>query len=88
MFADVSRFPVRSVVFGYLTRGIAWSDDWSYMKEGIRSFAVTDTAYMRCDDYHETSDTPDKLDYREFAEVVIGLEAMVRILADTPQSQI
>lgn len=87
VFADVSRFPVRSVVFGYLTRGIAWSDDWSYMKEGIRSFAVTDTAYMRCDDYHETSDTPDKLDYREFAEVVIGLDAMVRRLADTPKSQ-
>lgn len=84
LFADGCRFPVRSVVFGYLTRGIAWSDDWSYMKEGIRSFAVTDTAYMRCDDYHETSDTPDKLDYREFAEVVTGLETMVRRLADSP----
>lgn len=80
VFASVSRFPVRSVVFGYLTRGIAWSDDWSYMKEGIPSFAVTDTAYMRCDDYHETSDTPDKLDYREFAEVTMGLEKMVRRL--------
>lgn len=79
-FASVSRFPVRSVVFGYLTRGIAWSDDWSYMKEGIPAFAVTDTAYMRCDDYHETSDTADKLDYREFAEVCIGVEAMVRKL--------
>ena len=72
-FAAINRFPVRSVTFGYLTRGIAWSDDWAYMKEGIPSFAVTDTAYMRCDDYHETSDTADKLDYKEFAEVVHGL---------------
>ncbi len=81
VFASQSRFPVRSVVFGYLTRGIAWSDDWAYMKEGIPAFAVTDTAYMRCDDYHETSDIPDKLDYKEFAEVVHGVVAMVRELA-------
>lgn len=81
VFASVSRFPVRSLVFSYLTRGIAWSDDWSYMKEGIPSFAITDTAYMRCDDYHETSDTPEKLDYKEFAEVVIGIDAMLRKLA-------
>ncbi len=85
-FASVSRFPVRSVVFGYLTRGIAWSDDWSYMKEDIPSFAITDTAYMRCDDYHETSDTADKLDYREFAEVCIGVDAMVRKLTGAPEA--
>ena len=85
-FASVSRFPVRSVVFGYLTRGIAWSDDWAYMKEGIPSFAITDTAYMRCDDYHETSDTANKLDYREFAEVCIGVDAMVRKLTGATPS--
>lgn len=85
-FASVSRFPVRAVTFGYLTRGIAWSDDWSYMKEGIPSFAITDTAYMRCDDYHETSDTADKLDYKQFGEVVHGLIRMVTALAGgTPQ---
>ncbi len=84
VFASQSRFPVRSVVFGYLTRGIAWSDDWSYMKEGIPAFAITDTAYMRCDDYHETSDTPDRLDYKEYAEVVHGVILMVRQLTGAP----
>lgn len=84
VFASQSRFPVRSVVFGYLTRGIAWSDDWAYMKEGIPAFAITDTAYMRCDDYHETSDTPDRLDYKEYAEVVQGVIRMVRRLAGAP----
>ena len=77
VFAENCRFPVRAICFAYLVRGIAWSDDWSYMKEGIPSFAITDTAYMRCDDYHETSDTAGKLDYREFAEVVLGLERML-----------
>ncbi len=80
-FASLNRFPVRAVTFGYLTRGIAWSDDWAYMKEGIPSFAVTDTAYMRCDDYHETSDTADKLDYKEFGEVVHGLIRLTTVLA-------
>lgn len=86
VFASCSRFPVRALAFSYLTRGIAWSDDWSYMKEGIPSFAITDTAYMRCDDYHETSDTPEKLDYREFAEVVIGIDAMLRKLCNNAES--
>lgn len=80
IFAAHCRFPVRAITFAYLVRGIAWSDDWSYMKEGIPSFAITDTAYMRSDDYHETSDTPEKLDYREFAEVVLGLEKMITCL--------
>ncbi len=80
-FSANCRFPVRTITFPYLVRGIAWSDDWAYMKEGIPSFAITDTAYMRCDDYHETSDTADKLDYREFAEVVLGLESMIREMA-------
>jgi Zn-dependent M28 family amino/carboxypeptidase len=86
VFASGSRFPVRALAFSYLTRGIAWSDDWSYMKEGIPSFAITDTAYMRCDDYHETSDTPEKLDCREFAEVVIGIDAMLRKLCNNSES--
>lgn len=83
VFTEQCRFPVRTINFAYMTRGVAWSDDWSYMKEGIPSFAITDTAYMRSDDYHETSDTPDKLDYREFAEVVLGLEKMLTTLANT-----
>ena len=52
------------------------------MKEGVPSFAITDTAYMRCDDYHETSDTADKLDYKEFAEVVLGITDLVRKLTN------
>lgn len=83
-FSALSRFPVRSAVFPYYTRGVSWSDDWGYMKEGIPSFAVTDTAFLRCDDYHETSDTAEKLDYPQFAEVVQGLSKLVISLANKP----
>lgn len=81
-FSALSRFPVRSAVFPYYTRGVSWSDDWGYMKEGIPSFAATDTAFLRCDDYHETSDTAEKLDYPQFAEVVQGLSKLVISLAN------
>lgn len=82
LFTEQCRFPVRSAAFPYYTKGVAWSDDWSYMKYGIPSFAVTDTAYLRSDDYHETSDTPEKIDYREYAEVVQGLAKMTRKLLE------
>ena len=76
--------PARVVSFPYVSRGVAWSDDWSYMKSGIPSFAVTDTAYLRCDDYHETSDTPDRLDYPVFTEVVRGVADSVVAVAAAP----
>lgn len=87
IFGSLCRFPVRQAAFPYYAKGVSWSDDWSYMKEGIPSFAVTDTAFLRCDDYHETSDTPDKLDYREFAEVVLGLGQMTRRLVGAAEKE-
>lgn len=83
-FSVLSRFPVHSAAFPYYIKGVSWSDDWGYMKEGIPSFAATDTAFLRCDDYHETSDTADKLDYPQFAEVVQGLSKLIISLANKP----
>lgn len=82
IFTQYARFPVRSAVFPYYTKGVAWSDDWSYMKQGIPAFSITDTAFLRSDDYHETSDTPEKLDYKEFAEVTQGVARMVLKLVE------
>lgn len=76
-FSKKCRFQVRPVAFPYITNLVSWSDDWSYMKEGLPSFAVTDTAFLRCDDYHESGDTPEKLDYPQFAEVTLGLRGMI-----------
>ncbi len=81
-FSKICRFSVRSVAFPYYTKGVSWSDDWGYMKQGIPSFAVTDTAFLRCDDYHETSDTANKLDYPQYAEVVQGMIKLIISLAN------
>lgn len=80
-FSRNCRMPVRCVEFPYVSKEVSWSDDWSYRQSDIPSFAATDTAYLRCDDYHETSDTSEKLDYGPFAEVTLGLIGVVVELA-------
>lgn len=45
---------------------------------------IENMAFLRCDDYHETSDTAEKLDYPQFAEVVQGLSRLVILLANKP----
>lgn len=70
LFSAQNRFPVRASAFPYYAKGVSWSDDWGYMKQGIPSFAATDTA--------------DKLDYRQFAEVVEGLASMIITIANQP----
>jgi hypothetical protein len=42
---------------------------------------ITDTALYRDPNYHEASDTPDKLDYARLARVTRGLEQVIRQLA-------
>ncbi len=85
-FSTISRFPVRSASFPYFGKGVSWSDDWSYRLQGIPAFAITDTAFLRSDDYHEMSDTADKLDYPQFAEVTQGLIRLVISIANDTEN--
>lgn len=75
-------FPVRSAAVPALHRRVAWSDDWAFWKFGYRAFSVTDTAYLRHDDYHELDDTPEKIDYEQMSRVVEGLKGVIRKLAN------
>lgn len=72
-FMQHSRIDVRTLALPFPFKFVAWSDDWSFWQQGIPAFTVTDTAYMRSQDYHEITDTADKLDYPEMADVVWGL---------------
>lgn len=60
--------------------GVGWSDHWSFWQNGYPAMMVTDTAPFRYPDYHEPTDTPEKLDYDSMARVVSGLEHVVRAL--------
>jgi hypothetical protein len=78
-FQTHSSFPVQSVAAPDLLPGIGWSDHWSFWQHGYPGVMVTDTALYRYDQYHTRGDTPDRIAYVEFAEVVAGLR---RVVAD------
>ena len=58
-----------------------FSDHRNYWPLGIPSIMVTDTALLRNPHYHESTDTPDTLDYPRLAIVTSGLISSIRRLA-------
>ena len=81
LFARHGTLEVRTVALPAVVKKVAWSDDWSFWQCGYPAFAVTDTAYLRSDQYHEVDDTPDRLDYQPMAQVVWALGCAVEDLA-------
>ncbi len=80
-FRAASDFPAERVAtFGWIP-GVDWSDHWSFWRERIPAVMITDTAPYRYPYYHNAEDKPDKVDYQRLAQVVQGLSAAVRALA-------
>jgi hypothetical protein len=79
-FREVDRIPARGAALPAVVPGVAWSDHWSFWREGFPALMVTDTAPYRYPHYHLPSDTPEKLDYRRMAGVVRGLKRVVEVL--------
>jgi hypothetical protein len=69
--------PVQSAVLQGDVDQSASSDHWSFRDMGYPAVMVTDTAPLRSPHHHQTSDTPQTLDYDRMARVVSGLEAVV-----------
>jgi len=86
VFRRHSPMELRTVAIPAVLPIVAWSDDWAFWQEGIPAFAVTDTAYLRHDDYHELNDTPENLDYGPMADVVWGLKHVIEALANPDRS--
>jgi hypothetical protein len=82
VFRGHAPIAVRAVALPAISKKVAWSDDWAFRREGIPAFCVTDTAYLRSDDYHELTDTAERLDYAPMADVVWGLRYVVEALAN------
>jgi Zn-dependent M28 family amino/carboxypeptidase len=81
-FQTHSPFPIQAAAAPADLPGVGWSDHWGFWQAGYRAFMVTDTAPFRYPWYHTPGDTPDKLDYQRFGQVVDGLEHVVAALAD------
>jgi hypothetical protein len=57
--------------------GIGWSDHWAFWQAGFPAIMVTDTALFRNRHYHQSGDTPEKLDYGRMAKAVTGLKGVL-----------
>lgn len=80
-FKARSKFPVQAAPAPESIPGVGWSDQWAFWQAGYPALMVTDTAPYRYPWYHTPEDTPDKIQFDRFAEVVDGLEHVVHVLA-------
>jgi Zn-dependent M28 family amino/carboxypeptidase len=83
-FLATTDFPLQHVATSALVPGVAWSDHLSFWRKRYRAMMITDTAFYRYPYYHTAQDTPDKLNYDEFARMLNGLFPALRILVDAP----
>ena len=83
VFRSVSDFPLEFLATTSLIPGVSWSDHRGFWKNGYRALLVTDTAFYRYRHYHSARDTPDKLSYPQFTQVVQGLHDTFAELAAT-----
>jgi Zn-dependent M28 family amino/carboxypeptidase len=72
-------FPIERTATFRFVPGVALSDHWPFWRQGYRAFMITDTAFYRYPYYHTPHDTPDKLNFPEFARMTEGL---IRAFAD------
>lgn len=80
-FRRQAQFPSEGGAVWEWIPGVAWSDHWSFWKEGYPAVMVTDTAPNRYPHYHMATDTPDKIDYARMARVVSGLQRVIMEVA-------
>jgi len=80
-FRRQAQFPSEGGAVWEWIPGVAWSDHWSFWKEGYPAVMVTDTAPNRYPHYHTATDTPDKIDYARMARVVSGLQRVIMEVA-------
>jgi hypothetical protein len=76
LFKGASTLPATSINAPSLVQGIDFSDHASYWRLDMPAIMVTDTAFLRNPNYHETTDTADTLDYARMAQVVRGVYAV------------
>lgn len=83
-FRQYAKIPSEGAALPSAIPGVAWSDQWSFWKQGYPGIMITDTALFRYPDYHAATDTPDKLDYDSMTRVVEGLRKVIEDLANGP----
>lgn len=76
IFMSATDIPTYTANVPAAVPGVDYSDHLSYWNLGYPAVMVTDTAFMRNENYHKATDLPDTLDYERMAEVVNGIFAI------------
>lgn len=71
--------PVYSTNAPRMIPGVDFSDHLNYWDAGLPALMVTDTAFMRNQNYHRAGDTYDTLDYARMAKVVQAVFAVTQL---------
>lgn len=82
-FRKHAHFPSEGAALPGELQGVGWSDHMSFWDIGVPAVMVTDTAPFRYPHYHQSSDTPDKIDFGRLSRVVEGLQGVVWDLANS-----
>jgi len=72
-----SRFPLTLSVLPGPFASLALSDQLNFWAHGYPAVMVSDTAFYRNANYHESTDLPDTLDYEKMAEVAEALASVI-----------
>jgi hypothetical protein len=68
-----SAFPLQGAILPGVFSGLALSDQLNFWDLGYPALMLSDTAFYRNPNYHESTDTPDTLDYEKMAKVAQAL---------------
>ena len=74
------RMPLFSICLPEKIHEIRLSDNSSFWDQGYPALMLTDTSYLRNPNYHQSTDTPETLDYPRMTEVTLGFAAAMRRL--------
>jgi Peptidase family M28 len=78
LMAGAGDLPVYSINTTSYLHGVDFSDHQSYWRYDFPAYMVTDTSFMRNQNYHQATDTFDTLDYARMAKVVQAVYAVVQ----------
>jgi len=82
IFKANSPLPAEGAAVPGIVPGSNWSDHCSFWQNGYSAVLITDTAIYRYPFYHQNNDNSDKINYNKTAQLIKGLQAVLKAQAD------
>lgn len=73
LFAKQKLIPVEKLIAPAKIQGVDFSDHLNYWRFGFKALMITDSAFLRNNNYHRSGDVPVTLNYHKMAAVVESL---------------